>query len=77
MFWLEMDGTMMAAEVSAGQTFQAGAAAPLFETGLTNLFERYSVSPDGKRFLVAMPVGVAEGSQPATVVQNWLAGAKR
>ena len=77
LFWLEFDGTMMAAAVSAGQTFQAGVPAPLFETGVTMPFERYSVSPDGQRFLLPMRVGEAGVAGSATLVLNWLAGAKR
>ena len=75
LFWLELDGTMMAAGVSAGQTFQAEIATPLFKTGLTEIADRYSVSPDGQRFLLRMPVET--GSRSVTVVQNWLAGAQR
>ncbi|MBK5295372.1 MAG: PD40 domain-containing protein [Acidobacteriia bacterium] len=76
LFWLELDGTMMAAGISMGQDLQAGIAAPLFESGISNQYERYSVSPDGQRFLLAMPVGETSGGA-ATVVQNWLAGARR
>jgi serine/threonine protein kinase len=77
LFWLGPEGTMMAAAVSAGRTFQSGIVAPLFETGITRPLERYSASPDGQRFLLPMPVEERTGSSSATVVQNWLAGAKR
>jgi len=77
LFWLDGDGSLMAAEVSAGSAFPAGTPQPLFETGLMGNFERYAVSGDGKRFLVPMPAEGPEGSRPLTVVQNWLAAAKR
>jgi Tol biopolymer transport system component len=76
-YWLEQGGTMMAAEVSAGESFEAGTPVALFETGITNPLEHYAVTADGKRFLVPMPVEASEGVRAVTVVQNWLAGAKR
>ncbi len=72
--WLDEDGTLMAAEVSMGQTFQPGNAAALFETGITRALERFAVTGDGKRFLVPVPVAETEGARPVTVVWNWLAG---
>jgi len=76
LYWLQPDGTMMAAEVSMGQTFQPGNVAALFGTGPMNATARYGVTADGKRFLVAAR-DATEGHQPVTVVQNWLAGARR
>ncbi|MBE0659848.1 MAG: PD40 domain-containing protein [Bryobacteraceae bacterium] len=76
LYWLEEDGTLMAAEVSMGQTFQPGNAGALFETGITNISELFAVTGDGKRFLLPMPAET-EGARPVTVVQNWLAGARR
>ena len=76
LYWLQPDGTMMAAEVSMGQTFQPGNVAALFGTGPMNATARYGVTADGKRFLVAAR-DETEGPQPVTVVQNWLAGARR
>ena len=76
LYWMQEDGTLIAAEVIAGQTLQSGTPAALFETGITDAGERYAVSGDGKRFLVPMPVEQREG-RPVTVVWNWLAGAKR
>jgi hypothetical protein len=77
LYWLEADGTLMAAEVSAAPAFRPGIPQPLFETRIQDLLERYAVSRDGKRFLVPMPVEETEGARPLTVIQNWLAGAKR
>ena len=55
-----------------GQTFQPGNVAALFVTGTMNAVDRYGVTADGKRFLVASR-DETEGPQPVTVVQNWLA----
>ncbi len=74
-YWLEEDGTLLAGEVSMGHSFQPGKAAALFETGLTRPIERFAVTADGKRFLV--PAEVDGSARPLTVVQNWLAGARR
>jgi hypothetical protein len=76
-YWLAENGTLMAAEVSIGRTFQPGNVAALFETGVTEYQERFAVTADGQRFLVPAPVEETEGARPVTVVQNWLAGAKR
>jgi eukaryotic-like serine/threonine-protein kinase len=76
LYWLEDDGTLVAAEVSLGSMLRSGIPKPLFETGITGISERYAVSHDGERFLVPMPMEPTQ-SRPATVVWNWLAGAKR
>lgn len=65
---------MMATPITAGVEFEAGVPQPLFRTGLTavNHFrEQYRNSPDGRRFLVKLPVeqGIAP---PITVVVNWM-----
>jgi eukaryotic-like serine/threonine-protein kinase len=75
-YWLDEDGTLMAAEVSIGQTLQPGNAAALFETGIKNIIEHFAVTADGERFLLPMPPET-EGARPVTVVWNWLAGARR
>ncbi len=81
LFYLAPDGKLMAVEVKAGQTFEAGAATPLFQTrrrvpvSSTDLFS-YDVSADGQRFLVNTDVGELTSS-PLTVVLNWTAELKR
>ena len=77
LFWLEVDGTMMSAGVSAGKAFQPGIPVALFETGIVSILESFSVGADGQRFLLPLPVGGTSGPMPATLVQNWLAGARR
>jgi serine/threonine protein kinase len=76
LYWLQPDGTMMAAEVSVGRTFQPGKVAALFAMGIMSSNDRYGVTADGKRFLVAAR-DETDNPQPVTVVWNWLAGARR
>lgn len=73
LFYLAPGGRMMAVAVGSGRTFEAGAAATLFQTEI--LGSAYDVSPDG-RFLVARIVR-APVSPPITVVLNWTASIAR
>ena len=75
-FWLTEGGTMLAADVTAGPVFQSGTPRRLFETRIQEVSERYAVSADGKRFLIPLPVE-ADANRPITVIENWLAAAKR
>ncbi len=76
-YWLE-ESALMAAEVKSGPVFQPGVPQQLFETGIRKIRnERYAVSGDGKRFLVPLPVMETVAIRPTTVVENWLAVAKR
>jgi hypothetical protein len=66
---------MMAVDVKAGEKFEAGAPKALFEMRLVGQ-QTYSVSPDGRRFLVpTLPEEVA--GAPLTVVLNWTLGLKK
>ncbi len=75
-YWLTESGTLLAAEVTAGPAFQSATPQRLFETRIASLSERYAVSADGKHFLLPLPVE-SDANRPLTVVQNWLAAAKR
>jgi serine/threonine protein kinase len=81
LFYVAPDGKMMAVEVTAGSTFEAGAATPLFQTrrrepvSSTDLFS-YDVSADGQRFLINTDVGEVT-SLPLTTVFNWTEELKR
>jgi Tol biopolymer transport system component/predicted Ser/Thr protein kinase len=81
LFYLAPDGKLMAVEVRAGATFEAGAPTLLFQTrrrvpvSATDLFS-YDVSPDGQRFLVSTDVGEA-ASSALTAVFNWTLDLKR
>ena len=74
MYYLAPDGKMMAAEVSAGPEFRAGAPTPLFQVPGGAIVG--DVSADGKRFLLVTPAGPS-ATPPFTVVLNWTAGLKR
>jgi Tol biopolymer transport system component len=72
LFYLAMDGMLMAVPLSLGVLAEVGKPEPLFQTrieattGFT--WHQYDVSPDGRRFLVNTP----EISTTAlTVVVNW------
>ena len=64
---------MMAAELQASPTFQAGSPRELFQIPIGSLSatrRRYAVSADGQRFLVhVLPQQQTEA--PITVVLNW------
>ena len=73
-FYLSLDGKMMAARVSGdGAAFQSSTPQFLFNATPPNLrttnFE-YDVSPNGERFLMIEPM-VAPEYQPLTLVSNW------
>jgi Tol biopolymer transport system component len=75
LYYVSADGKLMAAGVKLG----ADSPAPSTPRELFALAARanaspYSVAPDGKRFLVAAPVG---GAQPLEVVVNWTALLKK
>lgn len=57
LFYLALDGTLMAVAVSPGSGFEPGTPRPLFSTDLRltppgSLMNEYAVSPDGQRFLL-------------------------
>jgi len=76
-FYLSADNKLMAVEVKADSTFEAGTPRVLFDIRLkaTN-GRRYDVAADGKRFLINTPVGEVKAN-PITLVQNWEAEIKR
>ncbi|HEV2664055.1 MAG TPA: protein kinase, partial [Blastocatellia bacterium] len=79
LFYYAGDGKLMAVQVRSGESFEVGAAAPLFEfragTLLTNLAP-YAVAADGQRFLISAVVET-EPNAPLTVVVNWAADLKK
>ena len=75
-FYLSLDGKLMAARVSGeGPSFQSSIPELLFNATAPMMrspsFE-YDVSPDGKRFLLIEPAEKAE-YLPLTIVGNWAA----
>jgi Tol biopolymer transport system component len=85
LFYLSVDGKIMAVDVKTTPTFEAGTPKALFDPqilGSRNFaFSRYDydVAADGKRFLVISVSTTPESSAaaPITVVVNWLAALKR
>jgi Tol biopolymer transport system component len=80
-FYMATDGNIMAAEVIPDVAFRVGPAKPLFQVppvflrAYTNPGASADVSPDGKRFLFAMPVLEGTGDQ-FDVAMGWAAGWK-
>jgi eukaryotic-like serine/threonine-protein kinase len=89
LFYLSLEGSIMAAEIAAGNPGSAsggragsagqvlGAPRPLFQTHLSpsSNVPQYDVSADGSRFLVLEPA--RSGGEPITFVLNWAAGLRR
>jgi serine/threonine protein kinase len=75
LFFVSLDGKMMAAPVSLGATFEAGSPVELFQThrrphvGSTDIFS-YDVSSDGQKFLINTNV---ENSKltPPSITLHW------
>ena len=72
LFYLALDGTMMAVPITAGVTLTPGIPKSLFQTGITvgPTIDQFAVTGDGQRFLLAVPL---EFAPPITVVLNWTA----
>ena len=77
MYWVDERGTIMSADLGAAPALQPGIPRAVFERRLQNPSDRYAVSGDGQRFLIPLPPVEVDAVRPVTVVQNFLAGAKR
>jgi hypothetical protein len=81
LFYIDLEGRLMAVSISAGSTFRAGVPTVLFRTPQRAAqpghpgMRWWSPSPDGKRFLFLVPEGSQES--PITVVLNWQAALKK
>jgi Tol biopolymer transport system component/predicted Ser/Thr protein kinase len=77
LFYLSLDGKMMAAPVISGTNFDSGTPVTLFQTAprepvsVMDMFV-YDASRDGQRFLVNTQVKQAD-TQPMTIILNWTA----
>jgi hypothetical protein len=72
-FYIGPDQKLMAAPVKTDPTFVSSTPEPLFETG-----SAYAPAPDGKRFLVSVPVtGESAQLPPLTVITHWETGLKK
>jgi Tol biopolymer transport system component len=72
LFYLALDGTMMAVPITAGATLVPGIPKSLFQTGITvnPTIDQFAVTGDGQRFLLVLPL---ESAPPISVVLNWSA----
>ena len=74
LFYVTLDGTLMAVAVTSGPTFEFGAPQRLFETGLLFLpqykiwMDQYAVSRDGHRFLLNRRVAEAAAGAITAVI---------
>jgi Tol biopolymer transport system component len=74
LFYVTLDGTLMAVAVTPGPTFEFGAPQRLFETGLLFLpqykiwMDQYAVSRDGQRFLLNRRVPEAAAGAITAVI---------
>jgi serine/threonine protein kinase len=79
LFYIAGDGKLMSIEVKSTVPLAVGQPRPLFDTHITGWSagsDDYSVTADGKRFLVSVKTADAV-SPPITVVLNWAAGLKQ
>jgi Tol biopolymer transport system component len=81
LYYLALDGKIMAAEVKPGSDFSAGLPVPLFDSGLrpeglTESRSSFVVTPDGQRFLVNTNAEEA-ARVPITVVVHWTSELKK
>lgn len=77
LFYVTADGRLTSVSVTTGPRFNWDAPRPLFETTFRGgTYASYVVSRDGQRFLMNVPLGMAEES-PITVVLNWTTRLRR
>ncbi|MDA2927887.1 hypothetical protein MYX78_11780 [Acidobacteria bacterium AH-259-G07] len=71
LFYLALDGTLMAVQIKAGTELEVGLPKVLFQTAVSVVpeLDQYCVTGDGQRFLIIEPV--EETAQPIHVVLNW------
>jgi serine/threonine protein kinase/Tol biopolymer transport system component len=71
LFFLGLDGKMMAVDVKPGQTIETGAPRMLFQTAvrINPFWDQYGVTNDGARFL--MTDSYQQPANPITVLLNW------
>ena len=72
LFYLALDGKLMAVEIQVDPRIDSGVPRPLFDTKLSvdPLRDQFAVTADGQRFLIQVPI--AQGSPtPITVAVDW------
>jgi Tol biopolymer transport system component/DNA-binding winged helix-turn-helix (wHTH) protein len=80
LYYVALDGKLMAVEIARGLVFRAGVAKVLFQTPVAHpefgLIGVPEPAADGKRFLFEVPPDQAT-QPPFLVVQNWQSGFKK
>ncbi len=73
LFYLSLQGKLMAVETTAGATLETSEAKSLFQTpiSMNPLIDQYDVTRDGQRFILCV---LDDSAAPTTVVVNWTAG---
>ena len=75
MFYLSVEGKMMAVAVKPGASFEAGSPVALFQTYrrqpvAARDFFSYDVSSDGQRFLILMKVNDCNSAPPSVLLNG-------
>jgi serine/threonine protein kinase len=80
LFYVALDGKLMAVDVTTGPVFEAGVPKALFQTPVAHpefgAVGAAEPAADGKRFLFEIPAGQT-AQPPFIVVQNWQAGLQK
>lgn len=74
LYYLSLDGKVMAVDLTLGPRVESGNPRMLFDTGIiapSAITEHYAVTADGQRFLVQLPVDT--NAPPIHVITNWTA----
>jgi eukaryotic-like serine/threonine-protein kinase len=73
LYFLDLSGQLMSAEMPGGNPRQAKAAQPLFRTDLSasSAMDQFAVSADGKQFLLRRPLKAFSNDAPVQVILNW------
>jgi hypothetical protein len=72
LFYIAADGKLTAVPVAPGDAPRFGTPVALFQTQQPEGGDAYTPSPDGQRFLINAPLGLAD-TDPITVLVNWRA----
>ena len=75
-YYIALDGKMMAVPVKLEPRFEPGVPAPLFDTNLTGFFS-YDVTVDGRFLVNSISEEDSSSSPPITIVMNWQAALKK
>jgi serine/threonine protein kinase/Tol biopolymer transport system component len=72
LYYLDLDGKMMAVDIGGDTTLEPGIPHELFDTGLfvDPTLDHYAVTPDGGRFLILKLVA-GSATKPINVILNW------